>query len=86
MIKITIEVKGMACGMCESYVNDAIRRINGVRKVASSHRKNLTIVIMEDNVNQEEIINAISALGYTIGTIECEPYVKHKLWGGKNDR
>ena len=26
MIKITLEIDGMMCGMCEAHVNDAIRR------------------------------------------------------------
>ena len=26
MVKITLEVEGMACGMCEAHVNDAIRK------------------------------------------------------------
>ena len=26
MIRITVQVDGMACGMCEAHVNDAVRR------------------------------------------------------------
>ena len=26
MVKITLDVEGMACGMCEAHVNDAIRK------------------------------------------------------------
>ena len=26
MIQYTLEVEGMQCGMCESHVNDAVRR------------------------------------------------------------
>ena len=40
MIKTTLEVKGMACGMCENHVNEAIRNAFKVKKVTSSHTKN----------------------------------------------
>ncbi|MDE7076510.1 MAG: cation transporter, partial [Clostridia bacterium] len=33
MIELTIEVEGMKCGMCESHVNDVVRRVSGVKKV-----------------------------------------------------
>lgn len=26
MLKITLKIDGMACGMCESHVNDTIRK------------------------------------------------------------
>lgn len=26
MIKTTVQVEGMMCGMCESHVNDAVRK------------------------------------------------------------
>ena len=51
MLKITLEVEGMRCGMCETHVNDVVRRVEGVKKVASSHAKGRTEVIAEDGVN-----------------------------------
>ena len=41
MYKITAEVEGMACGMCEAHVNDAIRAAFDVKKVSSSHSLSL---------------------------------------------
>lgn len=32
MLKITLEVEGMRCGMCETHVNDVVRRVEGVKK------------------------------------------------------
>lgn len=26
MIKTTLKIDGMACGMCESHINDAVRK------------------------------------------------------------
>lgn len=33
MVKITLDIEGMACGMCEAHVNDAVRRVFPVKKV-----------------------------------------------------
>lgn len=81
MVELTIEVEGMRCGMCESHINDVVRRVDGVKKVSSSHSKNQTVVIAEDIVNTESIANAIKAQGYEVGRIECAPYVKRGLFG-----
>lgn len=51
MLKIVLEVEGMHCGMCETHVNDVVRRIEGVKKVKSSHAKGRTEVVAEDSVN-----------------------------------
>ena len=45
MIKIILDVEGMACGMCEAHVNDAVRRAFPVKKVSSSHTKGKTEII-----------------------------------------
>lgn len=83
MIELTIEVEGMKCGMCESHVNEVVRRVVGVKKANSSHAKNQTVVIAEDNVNQEEIVKAIAAQGYGVGRTEVKPYEKRGLFGRK---
>lgn len=36
MQKITLKIDGMMCGMCESHINDVIRRTFPVKKVSSS--------------------------------------------------
>ena len=39
MYKTTIKIDGMACGMCEAHVNEAIRKVCAAKKVTSSHKK-----------------------------------------------
>ena len=39
MFETIIKVDGMACGMCEAHVNDAVRNAMRVKKVSSSHTK-----------------------------------------------
>ena len=83
MLKITLEVEGMRCGMCETHINDVVRRVEGVKKVASSHAKGRTEVIAEDGVDITRIKAAIAKQGYGVGKIETQPYEKHGLFTRK---
>ena len=64
MKKIFLNVDGMKCGMCEAHVNDIIRKTAKIKKVKSNHKKNETIIIMENDDNIVSIIEAIKSLGY----------------------
>ena len=46
MVKTIIKIEGMACGMCESHMNDAIRNVFQVKKVTSSHKDKESVVIL----------------------------------------
>ena len=80
MLKIVLEVEGMHCGMCETHVNDVVRRVEGVKKVTSSHAKGRTEVIAEDGVDITLIKEAIAKQGYGVGRIETQPYEKRGLF------
>ena len=64
----------MRCGMCETHVNDVVRRVEGVKKVVSSHAKGRTEVIAEDGVDilrikpRRAILSAISKVSHTKST------------------
>ena len=65
MIKTTLKIDGMMCGMCESHVNDAIRKaFPAVKKVTSSHGKGETVVISENPLDEAQVKAAIAATGY----------------------
>ena len=55
MIKTTIGIDGMMCGMCESHINDVIRREFKVKKVSSSHTKGIAEIISENEIDEEKI-------------------------------
>ena len=76
MWKYTIQVNGMMCGMCESHINDAVRKSLQVKKVSSSRRKNETTVISEQELDEDILRDAISATGYEVGGIKKEPWAK----------
>jgi len=76
MVKITLEIEGMACGMCESHINDAVRKAFAVKKVSSSHTKGRTEILAESPLEEEKLKAAIEATGYTVRSIRTEPYEK----------
>lgn len=76
LIELTLQIDGMHCPMCEDHVNNKIRRVKGVRKVSSSHRKNQATVIIEEGTSVEEVANAVTSQGYRLLHSETKPYVK----------
>ena len=81
MVQTTLKVDGMMCGMCESHVNDAVRKAFPVKKVTSSRSKKETVVITEMDLDQEALQAAISATGYDVGEIWKESWQKKGLFG-----
>ena len=80
MLKITVKVDGMACRMCESHVNDAVRRAFTVKKVTSSHSKGETVIIAEQDIDEATLRSTIGATGYTVVSVASEPYEKTGLF------
>ena len=78
MIKTTVKVDGMMCGMCESHVNDAVRKAFQVDKVSSSHSKGETTLITDAPVDEARLKAAINATGYEVKGITSEPFEKKK--------
>ncbi|MCI8388753.1 MAG: heavy-metal-associated domain-containing protein [Clostridiales bacterium] len=80
MIQITLKIDGMMCGMCESHINDAIRRAFSVDKVKSSHGKGETVIVADNDIPDSKIAAAIADTGYKLLSIERKPYEKKKLF------
>lgn len=76
MIKTTVGIDGMMCGMCESHVNDAIRKSFDVKKVSSSHSKKKTEIISEEAIDEDKLRAVIDETGYTVLSVDSEPYKK----------
>ena len=74
MLKVTMEIDGMSCGMCEAHINDAIRKVFSVKKVTSSHRKGITELLIQDAVDTQLLKHAVEEFGYKVLDIRCEPY------------
>lgn len=80
MIKTTLKIDGMMCGMCEAHMNDAIRAAFRVKKVTSSHAKGETVIVSEDALDETKLRETVAATGYTLSGIASEPYEKKGLF------
>ena len=72
MIKTTLEIDGMMCGMCESHINDAIRNSFDVKKVNSSHTKGETVIVSKEALDEDKIKSVIDKTGYELKSISSE--------------
>jgi copper chaperone CopZ len=70
----------MMCGMCESHINDAVRGAFKVKKVTSSHSKGETVIITEQDIDEDNLRNTIDKTGYKVISVTKEPYVKKGLF------
>ena len=80
MIKLTVGIEGMACGMCEAHINEAVRNAFQVKKVTSSHTKKQTVIIAEKNIPDQELKNVVAKAGYDAISVSSEPYEKKGLF------
>lgn len=85
MVKTTLGIDGMMCGMCESHMNDLIRQKFNVKKVSSSHSKGTTEIISEESLDEDKLREEITGIGYTLKAVNTEEYVKKgfSLFGRK---
>ncbi len=81
MIRTTLKIDGMMCGMCEAHINDAVRRSCTVKKVSSSHRKGECVILSEEPLDQAKLTGAIKSTGYELVSVNEEPYEKKGLFG-----
>ena len=81
MVKTVLKIDGMMCGMCESHVNDVIRKVvPDAKKVKSSHKKGESTFISNAQPEEDKIIAAIAETGYTVISMDVEPYTKRFLF------
>ena len=80
MIKTTVKISGMACGMWEAHVCDVIRRSFKVKKVTASHLKKEVVIITENALSEEEIKKTLDPTGYRVLFVSSEEYVKKGLF------
>ena len=80
MIETIVQVDGMMCGMCESHINDAIRRAFNVKKVTSSHSKGETVLVTAEEIPEDALRRALEPTGYKLVSVQTAPYVKRGLF------
>ena len=82
MIKTTLKIEGMMCGMCEAHVADAIRKaVPAAKKVTASRGRGEATFLTEEAIDTASLKAAIDATGYTCRGMESVPCEK-KGWFG----
>ena len=76
MVETKLRIDGMACGMCESHINDAVRNAFPVKKVTSSHSRGETVILSEQELDIDALKAAIAETGYTVKGAQSHPYEK----------
>ena len=81
MIQYILKIDGMMCGMCESHVNDAVRKaLPQAKRVSSSHLKKRTSFVSEAPIDEAALRAAVDATGYTVLEMTSAPYEKKGLF------
>lgn len=70
-VKLTVEIDGMMCNMCETHINDIIRKNFSVKKVSSSHTKGETVIVADHMIDEKKLKDSIESLGYTVTEIQA---------------
>lgn len=84
MIKTTLKIDGMMCGMCEAHICDAIRKaFPRAKKVNASHVKKEASFVSEEPADAVYLKNVVDETGYTCLTVENAPYEKKGLFRRK---
>ncbi len=82
MLKTTLKIDGMMCGMCEAHINDCIRSHFKVEKVHSSHARGVCEILSASPLDEEKLREIIKNTGYTVTElhVEEEPEKKKGLF------
>ena len=82
MIKHTVKIDGMMCGMCEAHINDTIRKaFPDAKKVSASRKNGEAVFLTEGEINPDTLKSAIEETGYAFISYKSEPHKKHGLFG-----
>ena len=82
MIRTTMKIDGMMCGMCEAHVCDAIRKaVPEAKKVTANRVRKEASFLTEEAVDTDSLKTAIDATGYSCLDIVSAPHEKKGLFG-----
>jgi copper chaperone len=65
--KLVLQVEGMSCGHCEIAIQDAVRKLPGIKKVKASKRRKEVVADYDPSLlTPEQIRSAVGSTGYPI--------------------
>ena len=76
MVKITVTVEGMRCGMCEAHICDALRAAFPLKKVSASRKRGEALLLCDSPIPEEALRSCVESCGYSVGTVRTEEIVK----------
>ncbi|MFC6824536.1 heavy-metal-associated domain-containing protein [Halopelagius fulvigenes] len=62
----SIDVSGMSCNGCERNVENALKNVDGVRRVEADHEAGTVEIVVEDDVNDDDLGTVIHGVGYEV--------------------
>ena len=69
-MKKKLNIEGMHCASCASNVERSLKNVKGVKSVSVGIMTKKGYVEVEDNVKDEDLINAVKKVGYKVVGIE----------------
>ena len=66
----TVRITGMMCEHCEAAVKGALEKVPGVKAATASHEAGTAKVILEAEVSNEALTQAVEAIGYIVDGVE----------------
>ena len=80
MIKTTLKIDGMMCGMCEAHIRETIRKsVPSAKKLAVSRKRKEASFLSADPVDPNFLKMAINRTGYVCKKATSE-YYEEKGW------
>ena len=65
----TLTIEGMMCGHCEMHAKKALEALDGVQEAQVSHESGTAVVLLEKEVADEVLKQAIADEGYPVTEI-----------------
>lgn len=72
MVKTTVGIEGMMCGMCEKRMSEAFKKNFKIKSVESSYSKNETVITSVSPLDAEEIKKVVDETGYKFISVSSE--------------
>lgn len=69
-MKKTMKIEGMMCGHCEANVKKALEAIDGVSAADVSHEKDVAVVEMDKEIDNNVLKEAVEAKDYKVISVE----------------
>ena len=69
-MKKQINIEGMSCGHCSKHVENALVEVKGVEKVEVSLQDKNAIVVLNQEVDDSKLKEAVEEAGYDVTSIK----------------